>query len=69
MFKLQTPATAKAKTISKEYVNSPVSQHLWDDFQKQVGSYARRSSVAKNTRANNGAGAAWYNQTPTTSNV
>lgn len=65
MFKVQTAANKanNSKAISKEYVTSAPSQYLWDDFTKQVGTYARRSNVAKNTRPRDTAGQAWYNTT------
>jgi hypothetical protein len=47
------------------------SKHLWDDFVRQVGSYARRNNVAygglppaeRSQRINQSA-MAWYNKAP-----
>lgn len=62
MFKVQTPAnTGKKPNISKEYVQSKPTEHLWGDFMKQVGSYARKNKVIKNQKNRDGAGNCWYN--------
>jgi len=62
MFKVQTPAAmGKKPNISKEYVQSNQTEHLWNDFMKQVGSYARKNTVIKNQKNRAGAGQCWYN--------
>ena len=63
--KVQTAAAmGKKPGISKDYAQSSQTDRLWGDFMRQVGSYARKSSVIKQQKSREGAGSCWYNSNP-----
>lgn len=65
MFKVQTAANSgKKPAITKEYVQAKPTEYLWNDFMRQVGSYARKTAVINKSKNRGAAAQCWYNNTP-----